>query len=251
MTPQLRSLFIVRKSGILLFNLNFDGSPQQKRANGVGALMTTLVDLTVRSVGINVSYIQTSSMGITIEQSEEVGVLIILFHDHDYGKSLARCIALEILRSFLDQFDPAYITREHNTINFKRFSASLGATIRAASFTLLHSLIDRLNNAIQFAIIFSDTVLFTYPSNTDAISVAANLQQLQFALQEVATLMNDSPYELIVEGQSVFSHIILFGGTTVVLQIRAEYHSPEVISEVNSTLAMLDLCFSTSEGLLP
>lgn len=85
--------------------------------------------------------------------------------------------------------------------------------------------------------------------SADSISVAANLQQLQFALQEMAELTSDAPSELVVEGGQIFSHVVLFGATTVVLQIRASSHSPEVVAQVKEALNMLGLCFKTAESL--
>ncbi|KAH0790068.1 hypothetical protein GPJ56_005963 [Histomonas meleagridis] len=246
--PELKSICITAKSGIVIFSADFEGGSRNLRS--FGGLITAMNDLSSRSVGAPVSYMVMSTIAITIVQSEETGIKVFIFHDATFYRSLAHCIATQILRAFLERFNPETLNLTDSS-NFRRFNSGLGPAIRSASNIILLNLIDKLRGAIQFAVIFSDgDAIYTYPSNADSISVAANLQQLQFALQEVANLTQDVPYELVIEGGHIFSHIVLFGATTVVLQIRAQSHSPSVISQVKDTLAMLNLCFQTAEGLM-
>ena len=245
--PELHSICITAKSGIMLFSADFEIGSRNYRS--FGPLITAMNDLSTRSVGAPVSYMVMSTIAITVVQSEETGIKVIIFHDASYYRTLAQCIATQILRVFLERFSAESLNLT-DASNFKRFNSSLGIAIRSASNLILHDLIDKLRGAIQFAVIFCDgDAIYTYPSNADSISVAANLQQLQFALQEVANLTQDLPYELIVEGGQIFSHIVLVGATTVILQIRAASHSQNVITKVKETLPMLSLCFQTSESL--
>ena len=245
---ELRSIMIAARSGILLFAADYDGNSKAMRS--VTALITALNDLANRAVGASVTHIMMSKLGITIAQSEETGIKVIIFHDANYYQAVAACIASEVLRSFQDRFDVSRLNTG-DISNFRRFNCALGPAIRGASNAILHSLISKLRGAIQFAVIFCEgDALYTYPSNADSISVAANLQQLQFALQEMAVLTSDVPSELVVEGGQIFSHIVLFGATTVVLQIRAASHSPEVVQQVKDALNMLGLCFKTAESVM-
>ena len=244
---ELRSIIIAARSGILLFAADYEGNSKTMRS--ITALITALNDTASRSVGASVSYIMMSNVAITIAQSDETGIKVIIFHDANYYRALAACIANEVLRSFSDRFDVNSMNTS-DVSNFRRFNCALGPAIRSASNAILHSLIAKLRGAIQFAVIFCEgDALYTYPSNADSISVAANLQQLQFALQEMALLTSDVPNELVVEGGQIFSHIVLFGATTVVLQIRAASHSEEVVQQVKEALNMLGLCFKTAESL--
>lgn len=244
----LNTVTISAKGGFVLFSADLVGN--SKNAISVSGLLTALLDVSTRGVGSPVSYIAMKNVAITIVQSEETGIKVILFHDAKYYRVLAHRIATEILKSFLERFPPNSFNTNDSSM-FRRFNAALGPIIRSASSYLLHSLIERLHGAIQFSVVFSDgDAIFTYPSNADSLSVAANLQALQFSLQEIADLTSDSPYELVVEGGQVFTHVVLFGSTTVVLQVRADYHSPSAVAEISETVDMLRLCFQTSEGLM-
>ena len=244
----LRSISISNRSGFVLFSADFEGS--SKHVHSISGLFTALNDISKRSIGAPVSFIMMNKLAITVVYSEETGIKVILFHDSEYYRILAHCIAQEILRTFLEKFSPTTFNVSNNS-TFKHFNSALGPAIRNSSSILLLSLIDRLRGAVQFSVVFSNgDSIFTYPSNANSLSVAANLQALQFSLQEMANLTSDTPDELIIEAGQVFSHVILFGTTTVVLQIRADFHSSTVISEVTETLNMLRLCFQTAEGLM-
>ena len=244
----LRSVCISSRGGSALFSTDFEGSG--KNAHSVSGLLTALTDISKRAVGAPVSYIVMKSLAITIVQADDTGIKVILFHDASYYRVLAHRIATEIMKAFTDKFPPSSYNTSDSSI-FKHFNSSLGPAIRSASSYILHSLISRSRGAIQFAVVFSDgDAIFTYPSNANSLSVAANLQGLQFSFQEIADITNDQPFEITIEGQQVVTHVVLFGTTTVVLQIRADYHSKDVVNDVAETVDMLKLCFQTSEGLM-
>ena len=244
----LRSVCISSRGGFVLFSTDFEGSG--KNIHSVSGLLTALTDISKRSVGSPVSYIVMNSLAITIVQSDDTGIKVILFHDASYYRILAHRIATEIMTAFTDKFPPtSYNTNDSSS--FKHFNSSLGPAIRSASSFILHSLIERSRGAIQFAVVFSDgDAIFTFPSNANSLSVEANLQGLQFSFQEIADITNDQPFEITIEGGQVITHVVLFGTTTVVLQIRADFHSPPIVNDVTETLDMLKLCFQTSEGLM-
>ena len=244
----LRSICISSRGGFVLFSTDFEGSG--KNVHSVSGLLTALTDISKRSVGSPVSYIVMKNLAITIVQAEDTGIKVILFHDASYYRVLAHRIATEILKAFTDKFPPSTYNITDSSM-FKHFNSSLGPAIRSASSFILHSLIERLRGAIQFAVVFSDgDSIFTYPSNANTLTVAANLQGLQFSFQEIAGITNDLPNEITIEGEQVVTHIVLFGTTTVFLSIRADLHSNSVVTEVTETLDMLKLCFQTSEGLM-
>lgn len=244
----LRSVCISSRGGFALFSADFEGNG--KSVHSISGLLTALTDISKRSVGSPVSYIKMSSVAITIVQSEETGIKVILFHDASYYRVLAHRVATEIMKAFTEKFPPSMYNSTDSS-NFKHFNSCLGPAIRSSSSFLLHSLIERLRGAIQFSVVFSDgDAIFTYPSNANSLSVAASLQALQFSVQEIADITNDQPHELTIEGAQVITHVVLFGTTTVILQIRADYHSAQIDSEVSETLDMLKLCFMTSEGLM-
>jgi hypothetical protein len=65
----------------------------------------------------------------------------------------------------------------------------------------------------------------------------------------MADLVRDVPVKLVVGGGQLFSYLVMFGSTSVFLQVKADAHSSEVVAQVNEALAMLGLCFRTSEDL--
>lgn len=244
----LRSVCISSRGGFVLFSADFEGNG--KNIHSISGLLTALTDISKRSVGCPVSYVLMKNLAITIVQSEETGIKVILFHDAAYFRVLAHRIATEIMKAFTERFPPSTYNGNDSSI-FRHFNSSLGPAIRNASFFILHSLIERLRGAIQFAVVLIDgDAAFTYPSNANSLSVAANSQALQFSLSEIAGITDDQPYELIIEGVQIFTHVVLFGTAVVFLQIRADYHSTKVVADLTETLDMLRLCFQTSEGLM-
>jgi hypothetical protein len=248
-SADLKMICITARSGICLFCAEYDGAGRNTQM--IGALLRAVNALAFQSVGASVSTIMMSHVGITVAQSEETGVQCVIFHGVNYFSSLARSIASQILRVFIDRYDAKELTGADTQI-FRRFNGSLGPAIRSAANPILHNLVTKLRGAVQFAMIFCDgDTRYTYPSNLYSIRVAANLQQLQFTLQEMANLTGDSPSELVIEGGQIFSHVVFFGSATVVvIQIKAQSHSPEVVGQVKESLSMLELCFKTTEDLM-
>ena len=246
--PELKSICIAAKSGAVLFSSELSG--QTRNLRGTAALITALSDLSIRSIGPTVSYICMSSVAMTIAHSEDVGIKVILIHDADFYRELANCIANSILHVFCERFDPSDF-KSTDTTNFRRFNNSLGPAIRDCAGYLVHSLVDKLRGGAQYAVVFNEgDPKFAYPSNADSITVAANLQQLQFAIQEVSNLTNDTPFELVIENEQLFTHIALIGTTIVILQVRATQHSAEALAEVKRTLEMVRLCAQTADCLM-
>lgn len=245
----LRSICVTAKSGIVLFASDFEGGGLNVRL--VAGLLTAMSEISVRAVGSPVNYIQMDHIAITVIHSEETGLKIVLFHDAELHRDLTRCISESLLKKFHELFDRSTFTSS-NTEQFRRFSASLGPAIRGSSFSIISSMITRLRGAVQFAAIFSDgDTIFTYPNNTDALPVAANLQTLQLTLQEMAAAASDEASELCVETDSSTFHMVLFGGTTVVMQIRSTHYSEVAQKDVRETLKLLSLCFRIAESLMP
>lgn len=245
--PQLQSICIISKAGTLLFSSEIEGGSRNLRL--VAALFRVVQTVAVRSVGTSMSYLMLDGTGITIATDKDVELRVIIFHDVNYQRELAACIAKEILHTFLARFEKSAIDSGNDTFNFRRFNSAIGQAIRGASSRLFQSVIDKLRGAVQFAVVFNEgDALFTYPFNASHISVAANLQQLQFSLQEMSTVADDTPNQLIIDCEQYVSHFVLFGSATVVLQLRKEYYSSDVVKEVNKTILMLDLCFRTAEG---
>ncbi|KAK8866357.1 hypothetical protein M9Y10_009319 [Tritrichomonas musculus] len=248
--PELQSICITAKSGAVLFVSELSGVSRNQRS--IAALITALVDLSTRSVGTPVSYICMNNTAITIAQSEIFGIKAILFHDSNFYRELAQCIANSILHVFCERFDQSDLVST-DTMNFKRFNNSLGPAIRDCAGYMIHNLVDRLQTrgAAQYAIVFNEgDPKYAYPSNADSITVAANLQQLQFAIQEVSNITNDTPFELVVEDSELFTHIAITGTTIVILRIKAANHSPDVIADINRTLEMVRLCVQTADCLM-
>lgn len=98
--PELQSICITAKSGAVLFVSELSGVSRNQRS--IAALITALVDLSTRSVGTPVSYICMNNTAITIAQSEIFGIKAILFHDSNFYRELAQCIANSILHVFCE-----------------------------------------------------------------------------------------------------------------------------------------------------
>lgn len=245
---ELKAIYILAKSGTVLFTSEFSGLP--KTSTGIGGLITALLDVSSRSVFSPISYIRMNHLAVTICQNEYVGVKVVLFHDADFYRELAQAITSNILRSFCDRFSPEEIKHAVDNMLFKRFNTSLGPSIRDCSGHLIHDLVEKLRGSAHYAVVFNEgDPKFAYPSNADSITVAANLQQLIFAIQEVSNLTNDVPFELVVESNQLFSHIALIGSTIVILQIRKQVHSQEIVDKIKHTLDMVKLCAQTADCL--
>jgi hypothetical protein len=70
----------------------------------VGSLLTAMLEFSLVTAGMPVSYIELSGLGVTIVGSEATKVFCALFQDREDGADFGKLLATEILNAFQDEY---------------------------------------------------------------------------------------------------------------------------------------------------
>jgi hypothetical protein len=95
-------LLIATTSGLPLFSQEFLNGVAQPRL--VGSLLTIMMELSIRTTGLPVSYIELANVAVTMVKDETVQVCCALFHDCSDGPAFGKLVATQILFAFLEEY---------------------------------------------------------------------------------------------------------------------------------------------------
>jgi hypothetical protein len=249
--PGLKLILITNRGGNVVFSSEIESFLNPGiTVNAFGGLIIATQSRASATIGGHLAYLSLTNFALTIVTNPQAGLFLTVVADVNFPRALSHEIGLSILRTFSERWNPSSGTLNDPGGN-RRFQGALGPAIRLASTSIFHALITRLRGVVLFAVIFSGDgdAKYTYPPNTDSITVGAALQQLQMSVTELAGLArrDEVPYELVVESEHAVTRLVFLGGTTLFIQIRATSHSGEVVRQVKETIAMVELCLATSD----
>ncbi|KAJ0409462.1 hypothetical protein P43SY_002352 [Pythium insidiosum] len=170
----LRNVLIMSASGIVLFSKEYVNAVAQPRL--VGSLVTAMIEFSTKTTGAPVSYIELSTVAVTIVSDEVHKVSCALFHDTTDGAAFSSFIAKEILDAFISEFGAELGAVGHNLRDFHRFQYRIHTIIRDSSRQLLRKL--QGQRGIMKAILVSDEKVQCATVDVDQIGVLANFQAL-------------------------------------------------------------------------
>ncbi len=94
----LRNVLLISSSGIVLFSKEFIKAVSQPGL--IGGLVMAMLDFSSQRVGVPVSYIALSTVGVSVQTHVHARVTCALFHDLSDGQDFGKLIATEILSAF-------------------------------------------------------------------------------------------------------------------------------------------------------
>jgi hypothetical protein len=101
----IQDVLIISSSGLVVFNKQFT---QRGIERIFGALLRSILELSVATTGMALSYIEMATVAISISTHPDVPVYCALFFDRDTRKEVAiefgRTLGARILGSFVDEY---------------------------------------------------------------------------------------------------------------------------------------------------
>eukprot|EP00611_Tribonema_gayanum_P027046 TRINITY_DN6582_c1_g1_i1.p2 TRINITY_DN6582_c1_g1~~TRINITY_DN6582_c1_g1_i1.p2 ORF type:complete len:102 (-),score=26.15 TRINITY_DN6582_c1_g1_i1:89-394(-) len=98
----IRTVIIMSSSGLVLFIKQYVHSIRQPRM--VGSLLIAMLEFSMVTAGMPVSYIELTGLGVTVVWNEAAKVFCALFLDREDGADFGRLLATEILAGFQDEY---------------------------------------------------------------------------------------------------------------------------------------------------
>ena len=98
----LRNVILLAPSGLVLFAKEYGQAVAQPRL--LGSLLTAMTEFATQTTAMHPTYIEMSSMAITMVRDEVARVSCALVHDRNDTASFGRLIACEILLAFVEEY---------------------------------------------------------------------------------------------------------------------------------------------------
>ncbi|ETK71780.1 hypothetical protein, variant 3 [Phytophthora nicotianae CJ01A1] len=180
----LRNVLIMASSGIVLFSKEYANAVAQPRL--VGSLITAMLEFSNKASGAPVSYIQMSSVAVTVVTNDKHKVFCAMFHDTTDGASLSAFVAQELLAAFIVQHGDELGNMGHNLRDFHRFQYRILSVIRESVKPIVRKL--QKQRGILKAMLVVDGAVTCATGDVDPIGVLANLQALVNSSIDMSTL---------------------------------------------------------------
>ena len=98
----LRNVIVLAPSGLVLFAKEYGKAVAQPRL--LGSLLTAMTEFAAQTTAMRPSYIEMSSMAVTMVRDDGAKVSCALVHDRTDTASFGRLVASEILLAFVEEY---------------------------------------------------------------------------------------------------------------------------------------------------
>jgi len=198
----LRNVLLLSSSGLLLFSKEFVNAAAQPRM--LGSVLVAMLEKAKQTTGLQLTYMEFATTGVTIVGNETRTLFCVLFHDKADGEVFGKLLATEILSAFLHSYQND-LTRSVgvNLSSFQDFQFKLGAAIRDTGRPVLEQL--KRNRAVVLALLVKedpragDSSIQYATGEVDQFGVLANLKPLMSAATDLMAIRQDAARSIWLE----------------------------------------------------
>lgn len=189
----LRNVILLAPSGLVLFAKEYGQAVAQPRL--LGSLLTAMTEFATQTTAMHPTYIEMSSMAITMVRDEVARVSCALVHDRNDTASFGRLIACEILLAFVEEYsgDGAPLGgRAQHLKDFHGFGAMIGPVVKQSVRSVLHRL-GSDGRVLHTALISEDNVDQSGGAEIDQLSLLAASKYLFMSADRILDYERDAP----------------------------------------------------------
>eukprot|EP01103_Thecamoeba_quadrilineata_P004101 TRINITY_DN13824_c0_g1_i1.p1 TRINITY_DN13824_c0_g1~~TRINITY_DN13824_c0_g1_i1.p1 ORF type:complete len:253 (+),score=41.29 TRINITY_DN13824_c0_g1_i1:3-761(+) len=185
----IRNLKIMGRGGITLFEKEW--APVRK-SRMFGSLLVALQEHARQSVGLSLSYLELSTLAISLVTDDKTNLTCALIHDVSCGEPFARTIARQILHSFVATYSSLLDSPNLNPqpASFTGFGTKLVDHISSSSHEVLFHL--HQVHGVHSVILYENDEPISLCSLQDPVTIAANLSVIAELAGDLMQLQNDS-----------------------------------------------------------
>lgn len=243
----LRNLLLISSSGIVLFSKEFVRAVAKPRL--IGGLVTAMLDFAEQRTGLPVSFIELSTVGVSIVSNKIARVSCALFYDIEDGHEFGQLISEEILHAFVATYTSASEEKinPNNVEEFSGFNMKIAETIRNAVRPVLEQL--ALQRGIQVACLIQGDTITHSTADVDKIQILANIQPLIGVSTDVIAVKNDLPQRLVIRGERTTVVVVRIEGTSLVVVGRNSAKNEMQEAEIDTAARLLQKVLAISSNL--
>mmetsp|Transcript_23651 Transcript_23651/g.70922 ORF Transcript_23651/g.70922 Transcript_23651/m.70922 type:complete len:271 (+) Transcript_23651:192-1004(+) len=136
----LRNIILLAPSGLVLFAKEYGHAAAQPRL--LGSLLTAMTEFATQTTAMRPSYIEMSSMAVTMVWDDVAKLTCALVHDRTDTALFGRLLASEILLAFVEQYgcDGGTSLSSQNLKDFHSFGDMISSVVQGSVSSVLHKL---------------------------------------------------------------------------------------------------------------
>mmetsp|Transcript_26797 Transcript_26797/g.82260 ORF Transcript_26797/g.82260 Transcript_26797/m.82260 type:complete len:362 (+) Transcript_26797:1659-2744(+) len=173
-------LILHQQSGLVLFAKDFvKNAVAQPRL--LGSLLTAQTEFSEKCTGMKPTFIEMSSLAVTLVHDEAVRLLCALVHDRNDSAPFGRLIASEILAAFVDEFNadrlktPAGLGRDLK--DFNSFDGKINGIVQNSVRPVLRELQSE-RGVVQAVLVTEEQVVQAGGPEVEQFSLYANMHYM-------------------------------------------------------------------------
>lgn len=227
----LRNVIVLAQSGLVLFAKDFVHGVAQPRL--LGSLLTAMTEFSEQTTGMKPSFIELSSMAVTIVRDETVRLMCALIHDRDDSASFGHLIASEILSNFVEEYSVDRLRTPlslggHNLKDFHGFDSKIAGIVQNSVRPVLQRL--QLQRGVVQALLITDqAVIQGGGKEIDQLALLATLKALFTHSETVLDFAQDFFKQLVFDDELDETRTFAWSiENTVLVVVVAKNLRPEV-----------------------
>lgn len=192
----IRNVLLMATSGLVLFSKEFVNAVSQPRL--VGSLLTAMLEFSLQTTGMTVSYIELTNVAIFICVDNVAKVFCALFHDREDGVAFGRLICSQILNAFTEEYASDLGHFGRNLKDFHGFHNKIGDVIRTSVKPVLAKL-QTHKGVLKVLYVSEDGSIASSTSEIDQLGVLANLKALIGLSIDTMSFVNNDCNQIMLD----------------------------------------------------
>jgi len=245
----LRNLILIgTKNGILLYSKEFlhgVGKPSM-----IGGLVTGMLECAIQRTGVPVSYIELTTVGVSIVTNGVPSVTCAVFYDIDDGQEFGQLIAQEFLNAFVATYSSPNEEKISVTgvQDFTGFNMKISETIRNSVRPVLDNL--KQVRGIQSALLISGDSITHATVEVDKLNILANIQAFLNVASDVMAAKHDLLYQIILKSDRTSVTLVkILEGTHLVVVSKTNTKHELFEGEIDAAAKLLQKVLVMSSNL--
>jgi hypothetical protein len=215
---QLRNIIIMSTGGIILFSKDF--VKHISNPSMLASLLTAMVTFSRAKTGLPTSYIEFSSVALSVTINAEARVMCALVTDLVDGAYFSELLSSEILGAFVSTYEKRLSDSDqvNNTDAFSDFNVQISEVIRNTVGPALEHL--QTQKSIVTALLIQGDVVAYSTNDVDQVGILANHDALVRSSTDVLGPRNDETESITLTGMKTTITIRRFMASSLVVMFK-------------------------------
>lgn len=198
-----------------------------------------MAEFSVQTTGMKPTFIELSSLAVTIVRDDAVKLMCALVHDRNDSVSFGRLIASEILSAFIEEYSVDRLRSPlsiggHSLKDFHGFDAKISGVVQNSVQPVLQKL--QSQRGVIQAMLLTQTSMVQGGSEVDQFGILATIQYMCVQADVISDFVYDVTRHIVFDDENDETRTLLWRIENCILVVAvSKTISPEVYAEAVAT----------------